>query len=466
MDEETLATGWKTTTIGSVCEVNPPKPNLRGVSDETPVLFVPMAAVDEVSGRITAAHDRELGQVRNKSYRTFTSGDVLFAKITPCMENGKAAVVPCIPSGLGFGSTEFHVLRPGPDIDADYLWHFVRQESFRREAEQNMTGSVGQARVPKDFVEQYTIPLPPLDVQRNLVKVLELATRKGSSAIAHVVAGRRVVERFRRSILAAACSGRLTADWRSDNPPSDHAASLVAKIDEVRRVRLGRRYRAPRPLEDLADLPEGWCWTTIGSLVEVATGATPLRRRADYYNGTIPWVTSGAVNAGLITTATEYITETAIRETNAKVFPSGTLLVAMYGEGQTRGRVAELSIEAATNQAVAALLFDKDTEYLRPYLKIFCLENYERIRSFSFGGVQPNLSLGAIRDTVLPLPPRSEQSEVVRQVDSLLALAAEIGSRVDASSRQIERSSRTIVAKAFAGELTIGLNREIASPPE
>jgi type I restriction enzyme S subunit len=193
-------------------------------------------------------------------------------------------------------------------------------------------------------------------------------------------------------------------------------------------------------------------------LVDVATGATPLRARSDYYHGSIPWVTSGAVNSGLITEPTEYLTELAIKQTNAKVFPVGTLVVAMYGEGQTRGRVAELAIDAATNQALAALLFDEASEALRPYLRIFLLENYERIRRLSFGGVQPNLSLGVIRDMELPLPPSDEQIEIVRRVDQLMATAQAIKDRIDGASQGLERSAQAVLAKAFHGDLIPSLS--------
>ena len=108
----------------------------------------------------------------------------------------------------------------------------------------------------------------------------------------------------------------------------------------------------------------------------------------------------------------------------------------MYGEGQTRGRVAELGIEAATNQAVAALLFDDLSQPLRAYLKLFLLENYERVRAKSFGGVQPNLSLTVVRDLAVPLPPLGEQRETVQRVEELLTSAEEIAARVALAERR------------------------------
>ena len=335
------------------------------------------------------------------------------------------------------------------DFDRDYLKLALNYNLGDYIAEAQ--GGVGLAHITKAKLNDSLLIAPPVSIQRSIARLIADFNSKRADVSEHLDAALRAIEQFRRAVLAAACSGRLTTDWRESHAVTTSAHDLVKAI-ELRHLRSRFKVHSVELPKD--SLPTSWCWTTVGSLVDVATGATPLRRRADYYGGTIPWVTSGAVNAGLIQEAAENITELAIRETNAKIFPAGTLLVAMYGEGQTRGRVAELGISAATNQAVAALLFDNATEYLQPYLKLFFLENYERIRALSFGGVQPNLSLGAIRDTVLPLPPKDEQGEIVRRVDQLLETANGLKGRIDAASWSIDRSSQAILTKAFRGELS------------
>src|SRR5262249_31002278 len=132
-----------------------------------------------------------------------------------------------------------------------------------------------------------------------------------------------------------------------------------------------------------------------------------------------------------------------------KLFPPGTLLVAMYGEGQTRGRVAELKIEAATNQAVAALLFDQEAEGLRPYILLFLMSNYEHIRQISFGGVQPNLSLKVIRDTTVPLPPTREQAEIVRRVQHSLASLKNVQEQLSIVANRVDRMVHFVIADAL-----------------
>ena len=161
-----------TVPLSQVAALNP---RLRqSLSDETQVSFVPMAAVSAEEAKVTLATDRPYAEVR-KGYTNFESGDVLVAKITPCFENGKIAEA-VLPRQVGFGSTEFHVVRPKPGVlDGRYLHHYLRQGRIRVEGERRMTGSGGQRRVPEDFLAQLGIPLPPLPQQRRIAAILDQA---------------------------------------------------------------------------------------------------------------------------------------------------------------------------------------------------------------------------------------------------------------------------------------------------
>jgi type I restriction enzyme S subunit len=165
---------WPTVPLGAVADINPRNREWAAFPDETDVTFVPMPAVSEWTASISEPETRTLGQVR-RGYTPFLEGDLLFAKITPCMENGKAALAEGLMNGLGFGSTEFHVLRPGRVILPKYLLYFVRQQSFRNAAKQRMQGAVGQQRVPEDFLRTFPIPLPPLSEQRQIREILDQA---------------------------------------------------------------------------------------------------------------------------------------------------------------------------------------------------------------------------------------------------------------------------------------------------
>ncbi|MBW2329667.1 MAG: restriction endonuclease subunit S [Deltaproteobacteria bacterium] len=162
---------WDKCALPIVADVNPRRPQLDLKPDDM-VSFVPMAAVDAVTGTIAAPQNRPLCEVR-KGYTFFQEGDVLFARITPCMQNGKSAIATKLTNAIGFGTTEFHVLRPGKRIDGRFLHRIVRSFSFRKDAERHFKGTAGQQRVPAVFLNNKVIPVPPIEEQRQIVEHLE-----------------------------------------------------------------------------------------------------------------------------------------------------------------------------------------------------------------------------------------------------------------------------------------------------
>jgi type I restriction enzyme S subunit len=162
---------WGLTRLVRICKINPSKNEIRALPDDTQVTFVPMAAVSEITGKIEKPEIKLLGEVR-KGYTYFKENDVLFAKITPCMENGKSAIAKNLINGLGFGSTEFHVLRPLNGVLSSWIYYYIRQKLFRDYAARNMTGSVGQQRVPVQFLKNVEIPYPPIEEQKRFTAYL------------------------------------------------------------------------------------------------------------------------------------------------------------------------------------------------------------------------------------------------------------------------------------------------------
>lgn len=168
-----MKNNWQTKKLGEICDVNPTKSEVRNFSDDLEISFVQMSSVDEFLQSIIFEETKKLGVVK-KGFTYFKKGDILFAKITPCMENGKVALSTNLKKEIGFGSTEFHVLRARNELVLpDYIYYLVRSKVFREEAEQSMTGSAGQKRVPKDFLINYEISLPPLKTQKEIVAKLD-----------------------------------------------------------------------------------------------------------------------------------------------------------------------------------------------------------------------------------------------------------------------------------------------------
>ena len=159
-----LPPGWEWAKLSEVAHINPRKSSHIPFAPDTPTTFVPMESVDGETGTIASPETRPLIEV-SKGYTYFEEGDVLFAKITPCMQNGKHAIARDLINGMAFGTTEFHVVRPGTRVTADWVHKFLRQPSVLAEATRHFRGAVGQQRVPKEFLVNLSIPLPPLPEQ-------------------------------------------------------------------------------------------------------------------------------------------------------------------------------------------------------------------------------------------------------------------------------------------------------------
>jgi type I restriction enzyme S subunit len=456
---DALPTGWSRVKIGDVALVNERDPGIRELPDTLEVTFLPMAAIDALSGRIATPQVRLLSEVR-KGFTSFSEGDVLFAKITPSMENGKAAVAHSLQNHIGFGSTEFHVMRPSAPLLPKYLFYFVRQETFRQDAKRNFVGTAGQMRVPASFLEDYTIPLPPiLDQQRIVEKIEELfseldeATEELEQALAKL-------KRYRASVLAAACSGKLVpteADLaKAEGRTYETGADLLARTLKERREKWAGRGKYKEPAgpdtASLPSLPEGWTWASLGDLFEVYVGATPSRSQSHYWNGGIPWVSSGEVSFRTIRETKETISESGFENSSTVIHPAGTVMLGMIGEGKTRGQAAILGIPAAHNQNTAAIRVSQTMippEYVYRYLE----GRYEITRRIGSGNNQPALNKRLVEGMPIPLPPLAEIQRVVFETERRLSVVDQSMQDAAESIRRAEALRQSILQQAFSGML-------------
>lgn len=438
---------WSTAKLGEVCHINPPKPKRGTVQPSLPVSFVPMPAVDAQSGTIASPTVRPYAEVA-KGFTAFRDGDVIMAKITPCMENGKAAIVHGLTNGLGFGSTEFHVLRPTERVLAAYVYYFIRQGSFRQAAEMEMTGSVGQKRVPADFIESAEIPLPPLAEQKRIVEAIERLTARVDAARARLAVVPAILKRFRQAVLAAACSGRLTEDWREANPESESTQSLVVTMR-------ARKTKPPRDLEHVPDspAPPSWSWTSLETLCSAIV---------DCPHSTPKWTTAGRLCArtsnfrpGVLDLAEKsFVSDATYRERVARLVPEpGDVLYSR--EGGILGIAC--MIPPATHLCLGQRMM-----LMRPWPEVsavffmHCLNSRpitDRVRELTGGTASPHLNVGDIKMFPMPVPPSAEQNEVVRRVESLMKLADAIERRVATAQSRADTLTQSILARAFRGEL-------------
>ena len=211
-----LPEGWTLQLLSEVAQINPPL-GRSVASEDTPVTFVPMRAVGVEGSGFIATETRPYREVK-RGYTAFRSGDIIMAKITPCMENGKTMLVPQVPGDICFGSTEFHVIRPSEGINGKWLELFLLSQSTRREAKLKMMGSVGQLRVPASFLQSLQVPVPPLSEQSRVAQAVEELSLDLAAGLAALERCREKLQLYRASLLKAAVEGDLTANWRSRPP--------------------------------------------------------------------------------------------------------------------------------------------------------------------------------------------------------------------------------------------------------
>ncbi len=471
-----LPEGWRWAELAQVAEIGAAQV-LPKRQPDTLFNYVALENIEQGTGRLIDFTPTRGAEIASNKYN-FTPEHVLYGKLRPYLQKA------LIPDFEGISVTDLLPLKPNPELlDRRFLWRWLLSYDVLEYVTARQTG-VKMPRLRTGDLEAMPVPLPSLSEQGRIVERIERLLAESRTAREALDKVPALLKRFRQSMLAKAFRGELTERDPGDEP----AAVLLERIREERRRKwedqssssitgssavalrtMGdsatvartlkgkkAKYAEPEPPDtsDLPELPEGWKWVSVEQLANVATGATPLRSKKSYYvGGKIPWITSGSLNELFVTRANEFVTELALKETNVKIFQKGTLLVAMYGEGQTRGRVSELAIEATTNQACAAIVLEGLAKDIRQWIKFFFLKNYEDIRLLSSGGVQPNLNLSMIKHTYLPLPPLAEQRRIVAKIESLFARAKAIERAVGIARRRAEKVDQAVLARAFRGEL-------------
>lgn len=202
----TIQSRWPVVKLGDASEINPSKRAIAQLAPGTLVSFVEMAAVSN-HGFIETPVDRPIDELRKGSFTYFADGDIIIAKITPCMENGKCALARELASGIGMGSSEFHVIRTdSTKLLPEYAFSYINRDSVKRIAESNMTGSSGHRRVPADFYSNLPLPLPPLDIQRKIVAECEAVDKEAEKALATIEKARQAIAQELGSIQGAMTS--------------------------------------------------------------------------------------------------------------------------------------------------------------------------------------------------------------------------------------------------------------------
>ncbi len=406
-----LPSGWIQSKISDAIFLNEKH---VGISDDTECGFVPMALVPTGYGEPVKYETRTWDKCK-KGFTQFKDNDVILAKITPCFENGKGALVTGLPNGIGAGSTEYFVLRTVRNlVEPKYIHAFVKTKEFLFNCETNMSGSVGHRRVPKDYLLNYPLPLAPLNEQKRIVEKLDEVLAQVDTIKARLDGIPAILKRFRQSVLAAAVSGKLI------------------------------------------DLNETKI-TTIGEVSEDIRYGTS--KKCDYKGGSTPVIRIPNIGDRKLDTSDLKLADFTERELEKLALKTGDLLVI-----RSNGSLELVAKPALVEPQYEGFLYagylirircDREKilpSFLLNVLSSRVVRDVVELGARSTSGVN-NINSKELSALEFVLPSISEQKEIVRLVDQYFAFAETIEAQVKKAQTRVDNLTQSILAKAFRGEL-------------
>jgi type I restriction enzyme S subunit len=411
-----LPKGWITAALQEIAKINPTI-DKSVYSDDLEISFVPMPAVEAETGKIDVSQLRKFGDVK-KGYTPFLQHDVLFAKITPCMENGKMAVVPALHNDIGFGSTEFHVLRAYEGIATRYLYYFISSKAYRYNAEHNMTGAVGQKRVPTPYIEKSHIPIPPLNEQKRIVAKIEELFSELDKGIESLKAARAQLKVYRQAVFKHAFEGKLTADWRKER-----------KINEWEFISIKKA--AEKIVDCLHSTPK---FSELGKFCIDSN-----------------WIENNKV----IFDKARYVSDEIYFERIKRLKPQkdDVLFVREGSKKIGTALVVNFTFDFCLGQRM--MLFRLNKNILPQYFVYYIQsDSFKKQYNPLIGGsASPHLNISDIKKMQFPFCDFNEQNEIVQRIEAQTSVIESIAATINAELQKSEALRQSILKKAFSGQL-------------
>jgi len=389
----------------------------KKLKDTDKVVFIGMQDVDE-NATIRKATHLNYSQVRS-GFTYFEKNDVLVAKITPCFENGKGGIANSIPTEVGFGSTEFHVLRAKENADPRYIYFQTKRQKFRNDLEGEMVGSAGHRRVPLSSIQAYE-----LEVEHT--KVEQTAIADALSDVDGLIGSLEKLIAKKRAIKTAAMQQLLTGKKRL--PPFDQTHTGYKQTD-------------------LGEIPNDWEVSPAGSFGRLTTGGTPPTQIKEYWGGEIPWITPSDITKVKNIFITErYITDAGLRCLN--VLPAGTVLITCIA---SIGKNAVLTKAGACNQQINALSPAESNCSDWVYYSIEFAS--DRLRSIAGITATPIVSKALFSDFPIIAPKDSKEKSAIGNVLS------DMDTEIDALEQRLNKTQQ--LKQGMMQELLTGRTRLI-----
>jgi len=414
-----LPAGWRWVRLGDVCEINPRRPEINRKDDRS-TSFVQMSSVQEAGRGIARIEEKPFSTVC-KGYTYFGEGDVLFAKITPCMQNGKHAIARGLIDGIGFGSTEFHVLRPRSEIISEWVHHFILQPWVLQNATAHFSGAVGQQRVPEDYLAELKVPLPSVPEQQRIAAILteQMAAvdRARAAAEAQLEAAKALPAAYLRDVF-----GMTTA--------------LLENGASKRQ------------------LPAGWQWVPLGEIGPVTDGDWILN--SDYAPSGVRLLQVGDVGIGrFVDKSSRFITENRARELNCTFLKAGDVLISRMPDPIGRAcQLPDLNYPCITAVDVSIWRPNDnvaDRRYLVHYLN--SPEWFSRVLSLASGATRARISRSNLETLKILLPPLPEQTRIAAILTKQVAAVDRAIVLLTTQRDTINALPATLLRQAFNGEL-------------
>lgn len=452
IDLQAIPDSWAATNLGSIVDYGKTqKCELADIDGVTWV--VELEDIEKDTSRIISRGYTPARDFKS-SKNLFNKGDILYGKLRPYLNK----VVMADENGVC--STEIIPINAEPLVINKYIFYWIKSHHFL-DYVNDVSYGVNMPRLGTNDGLNAPFILAPFAEQKEIVDRLDILLAQVEATQASLARIKNIINQLRQSVLAAAVSGKLTEEWRQKN----HALNKIplTEIDSYwasQYLKIGKKRPTLKITKTLSlnktpepEIPESWVNTQIGYVFDVYVGATPSRSIEDYWNGDVPWVSSSEVAFCRIDSTKEKITTLGLSNTSTNIHPPGTVMLAMIGQGKTRGQVAILDINACHNQNTAALRVP-DGFAVSEYLYFYLTNRYEETRKIGGGNNQQALNKGFVQSMKFSLPPYEEQQEIVRRVEQLFAYADTIEQQAKAAKERVDKLTQAILAKAFRGELT------------